>query len=63
MTAGQNNEFITDFYRRVESSGTWFYFIIGDFDFGPAESIKIKEPQIIHICNSLSSENNKIRED
>lgn len=46
----------------MESSSAWFYFIVGDFDFAPAESSKIEEPQIIHICNSFTSINDKVGE-
>ena len=47
----------------MESSSAWFDFVVGDFNLCPAESLEAECPQVVHICNSLTSEYKQVGED
>ena len=47
----------------MEPPGTGLYLIIGDLDLTPTESKEIKDPQVVHISNPLTSKHDKIRID
>jgi hypothetical protein len=47
----------------MESSCAWSGLAFWDLDFGPAECLEIKDPQIIEIDRPLTSENYQIGAD
>ena len=63
VTSGEDKKLVTDFNRRVEPSGAGFRLVLRSFDFCPAESFEIEDPEVVHVCNAFAPENDQKRED
>ena len=61
MAAGDDEELISDFDWRMESSGTGFGAVRVQSYFFPWESLKVEGPYVVHICHTLSTKDDEIR--
>ena len=61
MTAGNNKKLISDSDRRMESSSTGFGAVLLKSNFLPRQGLKVKGPDIVHIGDTFTSENDKVR--
>lgn len=60
MAASDNEELITDFNRRMESSCARLGAILVKSDLFPWKCLKVEGPNIIHIGHTLTSKNDKV---
>ena len=60
MASSNNKELVSNDTRRVKSATTWSDGLFMNENLFPLESLKIENPQIIHIGDRLSTENNQV---
>lgn len=60
IATSNHKELISYLYRRMKASWWRFYSILFDYHFLPSHRDEIEDPEIIEVCDSFPSEDNKV---
>lgn len=61
MATCDDKELISNFDRRMESSGARFWAAGLNSDFLPGEGFEVEGPNIVHVGHTLTTENDEVR--